>query len=394
MPTFLLNFSEVASIISMIEKLILIYGRKGMSGKGQGSWFGAFFKKAFSSSENDELQRLKLEVEFLRQELQAIKCIGSNLGSKYSGASISNPYGIENRELDLVKQEIDILRNELQEDIAAIHRLEILTLSKRIKLLDDFGKSLPPTCPGRTRKSAKTKGFSFGIITNGSRPEKLLKLIDSIDAQRLHPDCYEIIVAGSVHGINGYDRIRRIPMEKAASEGRLGAMRNALAGSAKFNKFVSLDDDFLLHPKWAEAMDDVQGDFDIATGIILNPDLSRYCDWVNIIENYTFLRAYHETFDRCQYVTGGYGIYKDFIFEEHSWNEELGFYQGEDVSFSRRLFDAGYQLKFIPKAIVMHDDERYRQKGYGVIRLKSAEQLEDSEKIGLKMEKLCPRTLS
>ena len=50
----------------------------------------------------------------------------------------------------------------------------------------------------------------------------------------------------------------------------------------------------------------------------------------------------------------------------------LGFYQGEDVSFSRRLFDAGYQLKFIPKAIVMHDDERYRQKGYGVIRLKPA----------------------
>ena len=62
-------------------------------------------------------------------------------------------------------------------------------------------------------------------------------------------------------------------MDDAAAEGRLGAMRNALARSAWFNKFVSLDDDFLLHPQWAEAVDEVQGDFDVATGIILNPNL-------------------------------------------------------------------------------------------------------------------------
>jgi hypothetical protein len=365
-----------------------------MSGARIGSRVGDTLKRFSSSKEKKELQRLKLQIELLREEVQSLKSASDGRRSTLQDASDGDMRVAHNRETELLKQEIDILRNELQEDIAAIHRLEILTLSRRIKLLDDFGKALPPTVPGRTRRSTKTKGFSFGIITNGQRPDKLVKLIESIDAQRLHPDCYEIMVAGAVDGFEGYRRIHRIPMDKAAAEGRLGAMRNALAMSAKFNKFVSLDDDFLLHPQWADAVEEVQGDFDIATGIILNPDLSRYCDWVNIIENYTFLRAYHETFDRCQYVTGGYGIYKDFIFEEHSWNEELGFYQGEDVSFSRRLFDAGFQLKFIPQAIVMHDDERYRQKGYGVIRLKSAEQLEDAERIGLKMESLCPRTLS
>ncbi len=365
-----------------------------MGGAKLGGRVGDSFRRFFSAAPKKELQKLELQVELLRQEVQALRTVGRRQAGTREEASGGEVDGAHSREIDLLKQEIDILRNELQEDIAAIHRLEILTLSRRIELLDDFGKALPPTVPGRTRRSTKTKGFSFGIITNGNRPEKLVSLIESIDAQRLHPDCYEIMVAGSVDCLKGYERIRRIPMYREASEGRLGAMRNALAGSARFNKFVSLDDDFLLHPLWAEAMDEIQGDFDIATGIILNPDLSRYCDWVNIIEDYTFLRAYHETFDRCQYVTGGYGIYKDFIFEEHSWNDELGFYQGEDVSFSRRLFDAGFQLKFIPKAIVMHDDERYRQKGYGVIRLKSAEQLEDAERIGLKMEKLCPRTLT
>ena len=106
------------------------------------------------------------------------------------------------------------------------------------------------------------------------------------------------------------------------------------------------------------------------------------------------MRTYNESFDKCQYMTGGYGIYKDFLFEETFINDELGFYQGEDVSFSRRLFDAGYQLKFIPKAIVMHDDERYRQKGYGVIRLKQASERDNASMLTMKMEKLCPETLS
>lgn len=338
--------------------------------------------------------RLRRAMELLRDEVQLLKTEGRATEAELIGGQGDRTAGGLKREVELLKQEVDILRNELQEDIAAIHRLEILTLSNRMELLHDFGKTLPPTVPGRTRRSTKTKGFSFGIITNGQRHEKLLTLIDSIDSQRLHPDHYEILVAGVVDQLRGHDRIRCIPMDDAAREGRLGAMRNALARASRFNKFVSLDDDFILHPKWAEAVQEVQGDFDIATGIILNPDLSRYCDWVNIIENYTFLRAYHETFDTCQYMTGGYGIYKDFIFEEHSWNDELGFYQGEDVSFSRRLFGAGYKLKFIPKAIVMHDDERYRQKGYGVIRLRSAEEMEDMARLGLKIEKLCPRTLS
>lgn len=321
---------------------------------------------------DEQIEALKEEIECLRSQLQ-----GSNGG----------PFPI-------IQKEIEILRNEVQENIAAIHRLEILTLRRRIELLTDFGKTLHESSPSHHRESFKPEGYSFGIITNGQRPEKLRKLIGTIENQGLSHDRFEVLVAGSVDDVTDIEWIGKLPMEQAAVEGRLGAMRNALAKNAHFNKFVSLDDDFLLHPKWAVAVDDMQDDFDVATGIILNPDLSRYCDWVNIIENHTFLRAYHETFDKCQYVTGGYGIYKDFILAEHSWNGKLGFYQGEDVSFSRRLFDAGYQLKFIPRAIVMHDDERYRQKGYGVIRLKHASNYFDYSEIGLKLEKLCPRTLS
>ncbi len=355
---------------------------------------GSFLKSLSSDEKDQELRSLRREIELLKESLNggrqssidALKHEIEMLRSDVGHAGNSN--------IAALKQEMEIVRNELLENVTAIHRLEILTLAQRIELLNDFGKALPPTRAGKTRNSSKAKGFSFGIITNGKRNDKLARLVETIHRQNIPPENYEILIAGAVDDIPSSLGIRKFHMEKAASEGRLGAMRNVISTEATFNKFVCLDDDFLLHPKWAEAVSEIKGDFDVATGIIVNPDLSRYCDWVNFIENATFLRSYHEMFDKCQYVTGGYGIYKDVIFREHSWNEDLGFYQGEDVSFSKRLFDAGYQLKFIPKAIVMHDDERYRQKGYGVVRLSPEAQDLDRSALCLRIETLCPRTIT
>jgi hypothetical protein len=356
---------------------------------------GAFLAKRFPPSENGELEALRQDIMKLRSELQTFKMSGASSTKQEMEILRSDLQGSSEREIVLLKQEIDILRNEVLDNIAAINRLEILTLGDRIDLLHQFGKALPPTFARKTKESFKPLGFSFGIITNGKRNEKLARLVETIRMQNVAPDQYEILIAGCVDEITTYDGdLKLFPMNQAATEGRLGAMRNVLAKAARFNKFVCLDDDFLLHPRWAEAVMEVDGDFDLATGIILNPDLSRYCDWVSLIENYTFLRAYHEMFDKCQYMTGGYGIYKDYVFVDHCWDDQLGFYQGEDVSFSKRLFSAGYELKFIPRAIVMHDDERYSQKGYGVIRTQAYEEANGNSPIILKMEKLCPRTLS
>lgn len=353
-----------------------------------------YLTKMLPPTANGELETLRQEIMRLRSELQVLKFSGVSSTQQEIEILRSDLQGSAERDISLLKQEIDILRNEVLDNIAAINRLEILTLNHRLNLLNDFGKALPPTFAGKTKESFKPVGFSFGIITNGKRNEKLARLVETIRLQNLSTDQYEMLIAGCVDDVPNQADIKKFPMDGAAAEGRLGAMRNVLARAASFNKFVCLDDDFLLHPRWAEAVLEVGGDFDLATGIILNPDLSRYCDWVSLIENYTFLRAYHEMFDKCQYMTGGYGIYKDYVFVDQCWDDHLGFYQGEDVSFSKRLFDAGYELKFIPRAIVMHDDERYSQKGYGVIRTAAYEEANGNCPITMKMEKLCPRTLS
>jgi hypothetical protein len=367
-----------------------------MKGNGWRFKVGDYLKRLFPASGNGDMASLTDEIERLRRELTDQRR-GNVDAMRLELDMIRRELMADDQErLAPIRQEMELLRNEILENIAAIHRLEILTLGRRIQLLNDFGKAFPPSNPGKTRKSSKPRGFSFGIITNGKRNEKLMRLVDTIRAQKLATHRYEIMVAGCVEAIKESEGLRTFPMEKAAAEGRLGAMRNVLARSAHFNKLVSLDDDLLLHAGWSEAVEEVNEDFDLATGIIVNPDLTRYCDWVNSVDNYTFLRPYHERFDKCQYLTGGYGIYKDYVFEKNAWNDDLGFYQGEDVTFSRKLFDSGFELKFIAKAVVMHDDERYRQKGYGVIRRQApGESPEDSESENtLRLEKLCPRTLS
>jgi len=300
---------------------------------------------------------------------------------------------LESQVVVSLRQEVEILRNEVQENIAAIHRLEILTLDRKTSLLQDFGKQFKSTLPCKTDDSFKPRGYSFGIITNGKRTEKMHRLIESIDAQGLPDDSHEILVAGCVSEFEGLPHIKAFPMAEAALKGRLGAMRNVLSTAASFNKFLSLDDDFILHPDWAKAVEAVDDNFDVATGVIVNPDLTRYCDWVDLTGDHTHLRPYHEGFGKSQYVTGGCGVYKDYVLSRHSWDDRLGFYEGEDVAFSRGIFEAGYQLKFMPQAIVMHDDEHYRQKGYGVIRARCEEDNSEKPELRLRLDKLCPRTV-
>ena len=299
---------------------------------------GSFLKSLLLNGQDQEIESLKREIEVLKQGLNGGHANSINALRREIETLRTDLEGSGDSDRALLRQEIEILRNELLENVAAIHRIEILTLAQRIELLNDFGKALPPTRAGKTRNSFKPHGFSFGIITNGKRNEKLARLIETIHRQNIEPEMYEILIAGCVDEIPSNTGIRKFHMDKAASEGRLGAMRNVISAEATFNKFVCLDDDFLLHPNWADAVNEIHGDFDVATGIIVNPDLSRYCDWVNFVENATFLRSYNEMFDRCQYVTGGYGIYKDCIFREHSWNDGPRILSGRRCIFFKETF--------------------------------------------------------
>ena len=199
-------------------------------------------------------------------------------------------------------------------------------------------------------------GWSFLIITNGKRPRKLLREIESIRLLRI-PE-FEILVGGEPppdlpEGVGAVLAI------DAARNGRLGEMRNALTSVAKYSRLVIVDDDFIFHTDFYTGLLRFGDNWEALSVRILNPDGSRFWDWATVDgPRGQILLGYDET-DPWHYVTGGLIILKSSVSERVKWNNNLGFYQAEDVNFSRSLQKAGVKIQFNRFSTTTHNDGRY-----------------------------------
>ncbi len=213
--------------------------------------------------------------------------------------------------------------------------------------------------------SARTPGYSFCIITNGKRPEKLRRQIESIRA--LNVPGSEILVGGDIP--RGFEDVTAVRLEAAARDGRLGAMRNALARRARHDHLILSDDDFVFAPDFLRGLQQFGEDYEVMAVAIRNPDGTRFWDWATAggLRGQVLLDP--DEVDLDVYVTGGFCVLKAAVLDRVCWDPNLGFYQGEDVDFSRRLHGAGLGLAFNPFCRVTHDDDRYTQVGRKVMRL-------------------------
>lgn len=208
-------------------------------------------------------------------------------------------------------------------------------------------------------------GWSFCVVTDGRRPHKLRREIRSIRRLRI-PVC-EILVAGSPPA--HLDGVTAIVMHEAASQGRLGAMRTALAQRARYERLVVCDDDLIFRPDFRAGVERHGDDFDALAVRVLNPDGTRYWDRCTLGgERGHRLLDYDESGDEGVYVSGAVSVLRRRVALEVGWNPRLRFYEAEDVDFSRRLVAAGHRIEFCREASVLHDDVRYGQEGLVVRR--------------------------
>lgn len=213
--------------------------------------------------------------------------------------------------------------------------------------------------PVLSLKTAKPAGYSFCIITNGKRPQKLAEEIASIHALRI--PVYEILVGGDIPV--GLEGVRTLAMPEAAKGGRLGEMRNRLIEISLYDHLVMADDDMLFQPDFYKGLCEFGEDYEVMCVRLLNLDGSRFWDWATIGGPRGHrLIDYHET-DSYLYVTGGFCVMKAEVAARVQWDSKRGFYQAEDVDFSRRLQAAGISIKFNRRSTVVHTDARYTQVG-------------------------------
>ncbi len=210
---------------------------------------------------------------------------------------------------------------------------------------------------------------TFGIITDGRRPDKLAAEIASIRA--LGADRVEILVAGAPRADPG-PGIRILPAEEAARGGRVSALRNLILDHAAGGLVVVADDDLVFDPGFMEALSQ-NPDFDLAGIRCLNPDGTRYWDWATYRgpRGHSLLREDED--DPFAYISGCVVVAtRSAIRRGARWDTARGYYEEEDVEFSHRMRRAGFRLRPGHAAPVLHNDERYTQDGPIVIRLDDA----------------------
>jgi FkbM family methyltransferase len=210
---------------------------------------------------------------------------------------------------------------------------------------------------------------SFCIITNGKRMQKLRAELDSIRALKI-PE-YEIIVAGDAPAGLGADVVV-IPLAEAAHSGKTSVLRNAAMGRASFEHLVIADDDMLFHGNFYEGLKHFGEEYDVQCVRMLNPDGSRFWDWATVDgPRGQQLLDYGEV-EPFLYVTSGLFVMKRAVAERVKWNESLGYYQAEDVDFSRRLQQAGLSIRHNPHSTATHNDARYTRDGLVIVRIEGA----------------------
>ncbi len=199
-------------------------------------------------------------------------------------------------------------------------------------------------------------GWSFLIITNGKRPRKLAREIQSIRALKMPQ--FEILVGGEPP-TELPEGVGTVLAVDAARNGRLGEMRNALTAAARYDHFVVVDDDFIFHDDFYTGLQRYGDDWEALSVRILNPDGSRFWDWAthggprgHVLLDYT-------DDDDHVYITGGLILLKAEVADRVKWDDGRGFYQGEDLDFSSRLRKAGIRPSFNRHSTTTHDDGHY-----------------------------------
>jgi hypothetical protein len=183
--------------------------------------------------------------------------------------------------------------------------------------------------------------FTFGIITDGKNPDRVEKIIDSIENSP--PESYEIIIVGG--GELGRDRTKVISFSEDVHFPKISEKKNIITEESMFENVVYLHDYIKFSPDWYQNFKKFGNDFDVCMNRILNKDLTRYRDWCiwqddakKYVSEKNYLIPYHiQNLTGMMYISGAYWVAKKEFMIKNKLNENLRWGQGEDVEWSLRV---------------------------------------------------------
>lgn len=196
--------------------------------------------------------------------------------------------------------------------------------------------------------------WSFGIVSDGRKNERILKIIDQISKFNI-PE-YEILVCGPAPSGNLQKEVKilddsdlyfdvRIPISKK---------KNRIIDNALYNNLVIIHDRISFTTDWYTKMKAYGNYFDQICCPILDEDTQtfRINDWLSSYYDHNKFKKAKVTvlpyteWNKNIYADGGFMLLKKHIISRVKLNPDLQWGEMEDVNLSERLYIDGNLVNF------------------------------------------------
>lgn len=219
--------------------------------------------------------------------------------------------------------------------------------------------------------------FTFGIITDGQNPTRVLEIVRSIESNHI-PE-YEVIVVGGPR--YQHPNTTFIEFDESKKKSWITKKKNLITTNAKYDNIVYLHDYIKFDPEWYKGFVRFGDSFNVCVNPIVNADGSRFRD-LTFFPSFRDMRRFGLDIDRdsdlfqqvpnmetheClipysnfreskqltqwMYISGAYWVAKKHVMTEFPLHESLCWGQGEDVLWSENI-KRKYTIGFNPGSVV------------------------------------------
>lgn len=184
--------------------------------------------------------------------------------------------------------------------------------------------------------------FTFVICTSGKERDRVLAILDTIEAQAIPR--YEVIVIGGAGESLGRDQVTAIPFDESLRpHGWITRKKNIGTWHATYENVVYMHDYVLLAPGWYAGQVRAGDNFDVRMDRMENADGTRFRDWTldpweaKFIGGRCLLPYSVTDLSRFMYISGAYWVAKRQVMLDFPQHEGLYWGCGEDLEWSARV---------------------------------------------------------